>query len=252
MFDNIEMPVDAGQEQTTAVQETTEETVEQTNPVQSEEVEVAEPQQEEKPQQTPEENAAFARIRREAEQYQRELKSRDEWVSKTFGQYGITNWKEYQQAMEQQVKAQQEEELKQQGIDPQILNKYLESNPELQYARQVIEQQKQQEDFNKQANELFSAYPNLNPKDIPEEVFRIQQEKGLSLLDAYEKHQYQQYKSMDLEKIKKEAVQEYIKKVKEGNLPVEGGGSGPVIQTEVPKTWDEARKQALEYLKNNK
>lgn len=233
--------------------ETTEPIVE--TPIEGENVEVTEPQVEE-PVETPiqddKANRAFAELRRQAQQYEKELKSRDEWVSKTFGQHGINTWSEYQQAMEQQIKAQQEEELRQQGIDPQILNKYLESNPELQYARQVIEQQKQQENFNRQAQELFNAYPNLNPKDIPDEVLKMQQEKGLSLLDAYEKHEFQKFKSMDLEKLKKDAVQEYIKKVKQGNLPVEGGGSSPVIQSEPPKTFDEARKQALEFLKNNK
>lgn len=54
-----------------------------------------------KKEQSPEANAAFAEMRRKAEQVERELQARDEWVKDNFGHQGLTSWEQYQAAIEE-------------------------------------------------------------------------------------------------------------------------------------------------------
>jgi hypothetical protein len=52
--------------------------------------------------QTPEQDAAFAKIRREAEEARQELTRRDKWVSDNYGKsHGITTWAQYEAAITQ-------------------------------------------------------------------------------------------------------------------------------------------------------
>lgn len=54
-----------------------------------------------KKEQSPEANAAFAEMRRKAEESDRALKARDSWVEQNFGHQGIKNWDQYQAAVEE-------------------------------------------------------------------------------------------------------------------------------------------------------
>lgn len=77
--------------------------------------EVVEPQVEEKPVQTPEQNAMFAKIRRESEQ-----RARDQVISEmgmTWNDRPIRSYQEYQQALREQ---QLQQEAESQGLDPQF------------------------------------------------------------------------------------------------------------------------------------
>ena len=52
--------------------------------------------------------------------------------------------------------------------------------------------------------------------------------------------------------MKQQAIKEYVEKLKTGQRPVEGSGSSPVIVTDTPKTFEDARKQALEVMRQTK
>ncbi len=80
-----------------------------TEPVQAESVEVAEPQQE---QQTPEQNALFAKVRRETEQ-----KAKDAVIAEMYGSQGIHTYTDYQKALKDH---QRQQEAQQKGIDPEL------------------------------------------------------------------------------------------------------------------------------------
>lgn len=58
-------------------------------------------------------------------------------------------------------------------------------------------------------------------------------------------------KQPNVEDIKKTAVKEYIESLK-NQKPVEGGGQTPVIINKPTGSWEDARKGALQYLKNIK
>jgi len=71
-----------------------------------------------KKEQSPEANAAFAEIRRQAEQAQKELQARDKWVEENFGQtHNLHTFEQYQQAI--QAEQQQQQQARQQAIKTQ-------------------------------------------------------------------------------------------------------------------------------------
>lgn len=88
-------------------------------PEEPEEPEVPEPV---KKEQSPEANAAFAEMRRKAEEAERVLKERDAWVEQNFGaSHGLKTWEQYQAAIEHTH--QQQEQARQQEIQtrPQMV-----------------------------------------------------------------------------------------------------------------------------------
>ena len=152
--------------------------------------------------QSPEQNKAFADMRkrteqaeRAAQQYQQELQAREQWVKQMFSQYGVTNWKDYQAKMEQQVQKQREQQFIDAGIDPKLVKDLIKNDPELQAIKQqnqMLQNQMQQKEAEaKMVNdygELTKEYPEMvtKPEDIPAEAWKLF-DKGYTLLDAYEK-----------------------------------------------------------------
>lgn len=94
-----------------------------------------------KREQSPEANAAFAEMRRKAEQAERELQARDAWVKQNFGSQGLETWEQYQAAIEegrkrealarqqqmqqrpQMIYQQTYQELIEQGYDQQVAHR---------------------------------------------------------------------------------------------------------------------------------
>ncbi len=74
---------------------------------------VAKPQEGEDHIQTPEQRAKWAEMRREAEAAKKELARRDKWVTDNFGQHGLTTWAQYEVAVTQNIKKEQEAQRKQ-------------------------------------------------------------------------------------------------------------------------------------------
>lgn len=105
------------------------------------------------------------------------------------------------------------------GIDPDMFNQLLESHPDIQFAREQRAKQQEQEQFQEQATELFSEFPNLKPEDIKPEVFQMQQERGISLLDAYLRYNYKN--------LSQQSEQQAIQKIQSNQLtstgPLNGG-----------------------------
>lgn len=100
---------------------------------------------------------------------------------------------------QQQQRAQYEEA----GIDPDIMNQFIEKHPDIQYARELKQKEEETQRFNNEANELFAEFPDLKPEQIPAEVWQLKESKGLSLLDSYLRTTY---KSMGQQK-EQEAIQ---------------------------------------------
>jgi hypothetical protein len=143
-----------------------------TETVINEQAEVVTPQQDTKPVQSAEENANYAKIRREAETKARQ-KARDEWIAEQQYEWNgkpIKTEAEYQQAL-------QEKEMQDRGIDPTEVRKIAEDLPEVKEARQYKRDREQFQEFAKE-------FPGINLDQIPTEVLE-QYAKGKDLTDAY-------------------------------------------------------------------
>lgn len=159
----------------------------------------------EPPKQTDEENARYAAIRRRAEEeakrkYESEIGSLNQQISAicqgiTHPKTGqpITNVRDYVEALQIQQRQAREQELKEKGIDPSMIDRMIESNPVVMQAQQVIEQNKMTQAEQALQNDLaeISKYdPSIKGiKDLstlpnfPEILSRV--ERGASLIDAY-------------------------------------------------------------------
>jgi len=155
--------------------------------------------------QSAEENARYAAIRRRAEEeakrkYESEINSINQQISAmcqgithpTTGQ-PITNVRDYVDALQIQQRQAQEQELKEKGIDPSVIDKMIESNPVVMQAQQVIEQNKKTQAEQALQNDLaeITKYdPSIKGlqdlaslPNFPEILSRV--ERGASLIDAY-------------------------------------------------------------------
>lgn len=80
-------------------------------------------QQQRTSKQSPETDAAFAKMRREADEAKRELQRRDAWVAQTFGNsHGITTWAQYEVAVAQSV--QHEAQRKQDEVHQRAVQQF--------------------------------------------------------------------------------------------------------------------------------
>ena len=200
MEENYEVPV----EEQEGVNES--EPAEQTTPeVESEQTDVQNDGVVEPEPQSAEDNARYAAIRRKAEEdakrkYESELGSLNQQISAmcqgithpVTGQ-PITNVRDYVEALQIQQKQAREQELKDKGIDPSMIDRMIESNPVVMQAQQVIQHSKMAEAEQALQNDLaeISKYdPNIKSiKDLsalpnfPEILDRVN--RGASIIDAY-------------------------------------------------------------------
>lgn len=96
-----------------------------------------------KREQSPEANAAFAEMRRKAEEAERVLRERDAWVEQNFGQsHGLKSWEQYQAAVEQthrqqQVARQQELQQRPQMVYQQTYQQLVEQGYDQEVAHRL-------------------------------------------------------------------------------------------------------------------
>ena len=157
-------------------------------------------------EQSAEENARYAAIRRRAEEdarkrYQNELGVLDSEIASlcegithpTTGQ-PITNMRDYVDALRTQQRMAQEQELRDKGIDPSIIDKAVAQNPIVRQSQAVIEQYKAmnaQYALKNDLDELMRLDPSIkgpgdlaNIPELPEILDRIEN-RGESLVEAY-------------------------------------------------------------------
>lgn len=149
----------------------------------------------EKPVQTPEQNAEFARVRREAE-----TKAKDAVISEMYGEsHGIHTYAEYQAALaREQAEAERAKFQEENGIDPEslkpVFQQWKESDPDFQELKAIRAEKNQTKALTDLNNELKDAGVDLQIKDLSnEELSKLpnidgileQVQKGHTLADAY-------------------------------------------------------------------
>ncbi len=143
-------------------------------------------------------NAIAAAARREAEaNARRQMEAIDADFARRFGNFTnpvtgqpIRSRADYLAALDAQEKLQAEQQLKNSGIDPAVLDSLIQNNPVIREAQQVIQQSRQQETTNAiladvaELAQMDSSIRTL--ADVPQEVIeKCMSLPGLRLTDAY-------------------------------------------------------------------
>jgi len=159
-----------------------------------------------KPKQTPEQDRAYAELRRSKEAAERRAmevegqRQRDAQIARKFGQYGVFSdadvAEKYGQSHGIHNVAQFEEALRRQeyeskGIDPDMVKKLVDEHPDLQAAREFKQAaiRAQEDNFLVSSfDELIKEYPEIKGvADVPPDVWRKWKNgsTGLTLPEAY-------------------------------------------------------------------
>ena len=201
---NLQMFADeevADVEEQETVEPAEEETTETPDPETGEESGDSEPQE-----QSAEENARYAAIRRRAEE---EAKRKIDAIEARRSQrvaamcngithpitgQPITNVDEYFDALEIQQRQAQEQELKEKGVDPNLINRMVASNPTVLQAQAFMQQMQQNEAMSqvlKDVEEIGKLDPNVKSVEdlanapYKNELVKYCQEHNTTLTDAY-------------------------------------------------------------------
>lgn len=139
---------------------------------------------------------------------------------------------------------------KEKGVSTEIAKEMFSMKQKLTDMEEKNNQFEKEKAIQQDWKELKEEFPDVTPDNIPKEVLDMAS-KGTKLVDAYSRYAYKQLKSTQ-DDVKKDAIKDYLA----GKLkiePVEGAGSSVVVAPESqPKTFEEARKQAMSFLANSK
>jgi hypothetical protein len=98
---------------------------------------------------------------------------------------GYQTHEELLRALDEAEKERERQKYQEAGIDPEKFQELVSELPEIKQFREIQRQQEEQQRFQQEVNELFEEFPDLKPEQIPAEAWRLKEQKGLSLLDAY-------------------------------------------------------------------
>lgn len=138
----------------------------------------------------------------------------------------------------------------QNNVSEEVAKKVLGLEQEVSALKADKEKAEKDNATRKEWEDFAKEFPNIKPDDIPQEVLDMAS-NGSKLVDAYSRYAYKQLKASQ-EKLKQDTIKDYLAgKIKAE--PVEGsGGNAVATQKEAPKTFDEAKKQALALFRTQK
>ena len=138
----------------------------------------------------------------------------------------------------------------QNNVSEEVAKKVLGLEQEVSVLKADKEKAEKDNATRKEWEDFAKEFPNIKPDDIPQEVLDMAS-NGSKLVDAYSRYAYKQLKASQ-EKLKQDTIKDYLAgKIKAE--PVEGsGGNAVAAQKEAPKTFDEAKKQALALFRTQK
>lgn len=137
--------------------------------------------------QDPKIDSAFAKLRKEKETIEKQKRDLDSWVFQNFNKdYGIKTVDEYKEMMDKQLRETKEQELRDQGYDPDVIRDIVKNDPEISKVISGNDKQINDEKLVGDYKELSGEYPDLvkQPEDIGLDVWDLY-DKGMSLVDAY-------------------------------------------------------------------
>jgi len=209
-----------------------------------------------KPVQTPEENAAYANIRREsqAQAKQEAQKTIDNEYSRLYGEsHGIHSQVEFETALAQQEEQQRiQDESEKYNASPELIERLQKAEEKLNGYESEKQARTQEENVKAIDTEVegILAIAKTDGVDITkEQLVKFALDEGIMDL----KKAYKLFKpEVDSKTLKENAIKEYIEGRRTGKIPVEGSGNTPVGATESPKNMNDALKGAREMLRASK
>lgn len=198
-------------------------------------------------------NAIAAAARRKAEAEAREAQNRiDAEYTRRFGNYmnpithkPIRSQKDYLDALDAQEQLKAENEMRERGIDPNLLNTLVENSPIMREAKAVIEANKVEQvknEINSQIAELSQLDASITSFDkVPANVVEKAMKMHVSLADAYKMINYGKVTSATHDAI----VQNTVNQVKgKSHLTPITGVTNTDNSVEIPQNlrgmWEEA------------
>lgn len=188
-------------------------------------------------------NAIAAAARRQAENDARAKAQRiDAEYERRFGHLTnpitgqpIRSQKDYLDALDAQQKLQTEDQLKQNGIDPNILSQMIAMNPAVRRAEEVIAQAERQ-NVERQIMEDVASLSEMDAsiktlEDVPPEVIQKAMSTGMNLVDAYKIVNYGKVSTASRAAIQQAAINQM--KGKQHMAPV-NGISTPETGVDIP------------------
>lgn len=159
-------------------------------------------------------NAIAAAARRKAEA---EMKARDAEYARRFGNLvnpktgqPIRSERDYLAALDAQEEMKAKEQLKQSGVDPNLLDNLIANNPAVRQAQAVMAQAQQQAtigQINADVAELGRLDPSIvSLETVPPDVIRMSMERQMSLVDAYKIVNFGQVNSSQQAAIQQAAI----------------------------------------------
>lgn len=172
------------------------------------------PEQEPEQQQPVDVNAIAAAARRKSEA---EMRARDAEYARRFGHLKnpktgepIRSERDYLAALDAQEEMKTKEQLQQSGVDPSVLDNFINNNPVIRQAQAVIEQSKQQAAFsqiNADIAELGKLDPAITSLDtVPPNVIQYSMDRNINLVDAYKILNYGKVNSEQQAAITQQAI----------------------------------------------
>lgn len=141
---------------------------------------------------------------------------------------GYQNHDEFIHALEEAEQQQQRQQYEDAGINPDVLNQFLEQHPDMQYAREMRAKEQEQRQIQTEVDQLKERFPDIQPSDLSEELFQLKEQRNIPLLHAYLELNYA--------KLAQQKEQEAIQKLQQNVQSSPGSlGSGDVAHTKSVK-----------------
>lgn len=161
-------------------------------------------------------------------------------LKQAYGHEGINTWEDVDHYYEAQEK----------NIDPQFYKEFNEMKQELN-AYKSEKQMKEHDEMLSKDEKIGSIYNKLRTESMEmAKKYNVDLRTGYTL--ALEQKAADLFKEPDVESIKQQGIKEYIERIKSGNTPIESSGNTATIVNSTPKTWGDAKKGALAYLRATK
>jgi hypothetical protein len=131
---------------------------------------------------------------------------------------GYQTHDELLQAVEEAERDRERQQFEEAGIDPDKFNELLEKHPDVQFAKELKAKQAEEERIQSEIGEFQEQFPDVQFDQIPKEVWQLQEQKGLSLLDSYLR--------VNFKSLAQQQEQVAIQKLQQNNLTSPGSLSG--------------------------
>ena len=184
-----------------------------------------EPIVEEKPVQTPEENAKYAAARREAEAREKAVRDEqanmDRMVQQMFGNYTnpitgekVTGVKSYFEALNAQQQYHAQQEIEKAGLNPNLISELINNNPVILQAQEVLAKQEAENTARQMQSEIDMIHALDASINTPEDLLNMENfdsfkgyvDKGYSFIDAYKLSNFERLQQKNTDAAKQAAI----------------------------------------------